>query len=135
MCLLILGEDASNRRDISGVMPYAEQALAAGPHNKRPAVADGRGAVVARDGALAENLIRSGHAACRYSWRVPPRRSRWRMLRRAICTGSVIGDRCGEWVQWVGVGDALMRSVGVVEAFVLPEGVEQVALVPDQGAV
>jgi hypothetical protein len=46
-----------------------------------------------------------------------------------------IGDRCGEWVQWVGVGDALMRSVGVVEAFVLPEGVEQVALVPDQGAV
>jgi hypothetical protein len=36
MCLLILGEDASNRRDISGVMPYAEQALAAGPHNSGP---------------------------------------------------------------------------------------------------
>jgi putative transposase len=25
---------------------------------------------------LAENLIRAGKAACRYSWRMPPRRSR-----------------------------------------------------------
>jgi hypothetical protein len=28
-----------------------------------------------------------------------------------------IGDRCGQWAQWSGVGDALMRSVVVVEAF------------------
>lgn len=46
-----------------------------------------------------------------------------------------IGDRRGEWVQWSGVGDSLMRSMGVVEAFEFPEGVEQVALIPDQGAV
>jgi len=27
------------------------------------------------DPVLAENLIRAGKAACRYSWRMPPRRS------------------------------------------------------------
>jgi hypothetical protein len=45
------------------------------------------------DAVLAENLIRPGHAACWYSWRMPPSRSRFRMWRRAICPGSVIGDR------------------------------------------
>jgi hypothetical protein len=33
------------------------------------------------DAALAENLVRAGQAACSYSWRMPPRRSRLRMLR------------------------------------------------------
>jgi hypothetical protein len=46
-----------------------------------------------------------------------------------------IGDRRGEWVQGAGVGDALMRPMGVVEPFEFPKGVEQVALVPDHGAV
>ncbi|MEV0135938.1 hypothetical protein AB0H83_46790 [Dactylosporangium sp. NPDC050688] len=41
--------------------------------------------------ALAENLIRRGQAACRYLWRMPPRRSCLRMSRRVICSGSVIG--------------------------------------------
>src|SRR4051812_3636590 len=39
----------------------------------------------------AENLVRAGHAACSYSWRMPPRRSRLRMLRCAIVAGSAIG--------------------------------------------
>jgi hypothetical protein len=43
------------------------------------------------DAALAENVIRAGQAACSYSWRIPPRRSRRRMSRRAICSGSAIG--------------------------------------------
>jgi len=46
-----------------------------------------------------------------------------------------VGDWWRQWVQGAGVGEALMRSRGVVELFVLLEGVEQVALVPDQGAV
>ncbi|PZG96398.1 hypothetical protein C1I97_26245, partial [Streptomyces sp. NTH33] len=41
--------------------------------------------------ALAENLVHAGQAAWWYSWRVPPRRSRRRMSRRAISSGSVIG--------------------------------------------
>lgn len=41
-----------------------------------------------RDPALAENLVRAGHAACSYSWRMPPRRSRLGMSRRAIVSGS-----------------------------------------------
>ena len=40
--------------------------------------------VAGDDTALAENLIRRGQAACWYSWRMPPRRSRRRMSRRAI---------------------------------------------------
>jgi hypothetical protein len=34
--------------------------------------------------ALAEKLVRAGQAACSYSWRMPPRRSRLRMLRWVI---------------------------------------------------
>ncbi len=44
-------------------------------------------------------------------------------------------DGRGQRMQWSGVGDALVRSVLVVEPFVLTQGVEQVALVPDQGPV
>jgi putative transposase len=45
--------------------------------------------------ARAENLVRAGQAACSYSWRVPPSRSRLRMLRWAILPGSVIGVGSG----------------------------------------
>jgi hypothetical protein len=48
-------------------------------------------------------------------------------------TGLAIG--WGQRVQWSGVGDALMGPMAVVEPFELPERVDQVALVPDQGAV
>jgi hypothetical protein len=37
--------------------------------------------------------------------------------------------------EWPGVGDALVRSVLVIERFELAKGVPEVALVPDQGAV
>jgi hypothetical protein len=47
----------------------------------------------------------------------------------------VIGDRRGQRVQWSGVGDALVRSMPVAEGFELPERVEKVSLVPDEGAV
>lgn len=62
------------------------------------------------DAVGAENSIRPGQAACRYSWMVPPSRSRLRMFRRWIRTGSVIASgrgrsgaawssvRCGRWV-------------------------------------
>jgi hypothetical protein len=46
-----------------------------------------------------------------------------------------VGDGQGQRMQWSGVGDALVRSVLVVEPFVLTQGVEQVVLVPDQGPV
>jgi hypothetical protein len=44
----------------------------------------------------------------------------------------LIGDRRGQRTQWASVGDALVRPVSVIEAFELAQGVEQVALVPDQ---
>ena len=44
-------------------------------------------------------------------------------------------DWWGQWVQWPGVRDSLMRPVGVVELLELAQGVEQVHLVPDQGPV
>src|ERR1041384_408619 len=46
----------------------------------------GRESTNVRNGsrAVAENLVHAGHVACSYSWRMPPRRSRLRMLRWAI---------------------------------------------------
>jgi hypothetical protein len=46
-----------------------------------------------------------------------------------------IDDGCGQRMQWSGIVDALMRPVGVVEPLELSQGVDQVALIPDQGAV
>jgi hypothetical protein len=37
---------------------------------------------------------------------------------QAICPGSVIG--VGKWLEWAGVGDALVRPVRVVELLELP---------------
>lgn len=60
----------------------------------------------------AENGIRAGHAACRYSCTVSPRRSCRRMSRRMIWAGVVIGSgvgrsgaacrraRWGRWGRW-----------------------------------
>lgn len=45
----------------------------------RAAAALGEARSTGRDPALAENLVRAAHAACRYSWRMPPRRSCRRM--------------------------------------------------------
>ena len=39
----------------------------------------------------AENAVHTGQAACWYSWRMPPSRSRRRMSRRSSCSGVVIG--------------------------------------------
>ena len=41
------------------------------------------------------NLVRAGQAACSYSWRMPPRRSRLRMSRRINLFGSAIGGGSG----------------------------------------
>jgi hypothetical protein len=46
-----------------------------------------------------------------------------------------IGDRRRQWMERTGACDALVRSMLVVESFELAEGMEQVILVPDQGAV
>jgi hypothetical protein len=51
------------------------------------------------------------------------------------CDAPRIGDERGQRTRWSGVGDAVRGPVGVVEPFALPESVDQVALVPDQGAV
>jgi len=40
-------------------------------------------------------FVRSGQAACRYSWRVPPSRSRLRISGCVICSESVIGPGSG----------------------------------------
>jgi hypothetical protein len=47
------------------------------------------------DRAPAENLIHAAQAACRYSWRIPPKRWCLRMSMRAIWSGSVIGGGSG----------------------------------------
>lgn len=44
-----------------------------------------------------------------------------------------IGDRWGQGV-WSGACDALVGPVGVVVLLELPQGVEQMVMVPDQGA-
>ena len=46
-------------------------------------------------GVGAENLIRTAHAACRYSWSTPPSRSRRRMSRLAIWSGATSGTGRG----------------------------------------
>jgi hypothetical protein len=54
-----------------------------------------------------------------------------------VKAGGVVrfGDRRGQRVQWPGVGDSLVRPVGVVELLELAQGAQQVPLVPDQGPV
>jgi len=49
--------------------------------------------------------------------------------------GNRCGDRRRQSAQRLGVGDALVRPVRVIELLELPQRVEQVRLVPDQGAV
>jgi hypothetical protein len=44
------------------------------------------------DPAPADNSIHAGQAACEYSWRTPPSRSRRRTFRSMIRSGSVIGS-------------------------------------------
>src|SRR5271165_4899726 len=44
-------------------------------------------------------------------------------------------ERHGQWLERTGVGDALMRSVPVAGLLELPQGAQQVGLVPDQRAV
>jgi hypothetical protein len=44
-------------------------------------------------------------------------------------------QRHGQWLERAGIRDALMRPVPVVELLELPQGVQQVGLVPDQRAV
>jgi hypothetical protein len=46
-----------------------------------------------------------------------------------------IRERCGRRVEWAGVRDAPMGPVFVGEVLVFPQGVQEVGLVPDQGAV
>lgn len=42
--------------------------------------------------ALAENVIRRGHAACLHWLRMPPRRGCWRMSSLVMWSGSVMGE-------------------------------------------
>jgi len=46
-----------------------------------------------------------------------------------------VSDRGRQWVQRAGVGEALVRTMAVVEAFEFVQGVEQMPLVPDQGSI
>jgi hypothetical protein len=41
----------------------------------------------------------------------------------------------GQWLERAGVRDALMRPVPVVEVLELPQGMQEVGLVPDQRAI
>ncbi|MGY3199988.1 hypothetical protein ACVW19_000502 [Streptomyces sp. TE5632] len=77
-------------------------------------------------------LVRAGRAAWWCSWRMPPSRARRRMSRWVIRSGSSIGAGSG----WVGEGvrKALVRPVLVAERLELAQGVQKMALVPDQCA-
>lgn len=82
--------------------------------------------------ALAEYLVRAGHAACLYSWRMPPRRSWRRMSRSFSLSGSSIGVGSGRSgrafaMPWCGRWELQNSSNS--------QSVEEVALVPDQGPV
>src|SRR4051812_14399032 len=46
-----------------------------------------------------------------------------------------VGDRFGQWLERCGVGDAPMGPMRVVERLVFAEGVQEMPLVVDQGAV
>ncbi|OXM60508.1 DUF4365 domain-containing protein [Amycolatopsis vastitatis] len=97
MCLVILGVDAGNRRDISGVVSYAEQALAAGPDNSglqlRMAeallwrVTDGSAAVPAEDLRRAENLATAAWQQ-RRRWAGPSEQAVMVLLRKHLLTGA-----------------------------------------------
>lgn len=97
MCLLILGEDAGNRRNISGVVSYAEQALAAGPDNSglqlRMAeallwrVTDGSAAVPAEDLRRAEDLATAAWQQ-RRRWSGPSGQALTVLLRKHLLAGA-----------------------------------------------
>jgi hypothetical protein len=80
--------------------------------------------------AGAEKAVHADQAAFRYSWRSPPSRSYRCPFRRVSSSGSVSGS--GSGCRGAGVGDAAVRAVRVVVAFVLAQGVQQVCLVPDE---
>lgn len=46
-----------------------------------------------------------------------------------------IGDRRRQRFQWAGVRDSLVGPVGIVEPLELPQSVEQMPLISDQGPV
>ncbi|MFS8102682.1 DUF4365 domain-containing protein [Lentzea alba] len=97
MCLQILGEDAGHRRDISGVVSYAEQALAAGPDNSglqlRMAeallwrVTDGSAAVPAEDLRRAEELATTAWQQ-RRRWSGPSEQALTVLLRKHYLVGA-----------------------------------------------
>ncbi|VVJ18337.1 Uncharacterised protein [Amycolatopsis camponoti] len=97
MCLLILCEDARNRRDVSGVVAYSEQALAAGPDNSglqlRMAeallwrVTDGSAAVPAEDLRRAEDLATTAWQQ-RRRWSGSSADALTALLRKHLLTGA-----------------------------------------------
>jgi hypothetical protein len=97
MCLLILGEDAGNRRDIRRVVSYAEQALAAVPDDSglqlRTAeallwrVTDGSAAVPADDLRRAEDLATTAWQQ-RHRWSGPSSEALTVLLRKHLLAGA-----------------------------------------------
>lgn len=97
MCLQILGEDAGNRRDIRGVVSYAEQALAVEPDNAglqlRVAeallwrVSDGSAAVPAEDLRRAEDLAMAAWQQ-RRRWAGPSEQAVTVLLRKHLLVGA-----------------------------------------------
>src|SRR4051812_33853871 len=51
------------------------------------------------------------------------------------CEGCGFGDRLGQRPQWPDIRDASMRPVLVMVTLVLPQGLEQMRTVEDQGPV
>jgi tetratricopeptide (TPR) repeat protein len=97
MCLQILGEDAGNRRDIRGVLSYAEQAQAIEPDNSglqlRVAeallwrVSDGSAAVPAEDLRRAEDLATAAWQQ-RRRWAGPSEQAVTVLLRKHLLVGA-----------------------------------------------
>jgi hypothetical protein len=81
----------------------------------------------------AEDHIRGAHAACWYSCRIPSRRSCRRTSRGAGRSGSVVGSGSGR--KGCGAGEGSVGPVLVAERLVRAQGVPEVGLVPDEGAV
>jgi hypothetical protein len=46
-----------------------------------------------------------------------------------------IGDRLRDWTKWCRLIHRLVRAVSVVVVFELPQRIQKMSLVPDQGAV